>query len=289
MELHHLRSVVAIADHGSFTDAAVALHVSQPALSHAVARLEHELGLRLFDRSSRVVRLTAAGKAFLGPARRALAEVSSSRAAAEAVAGVLSGELSVVGVRTAVIETAHLVVEFHRRHPGVHLLIEEPTGDRGATDAVRSGRCDIGVIHSTEKPTDLVGVPAGSQNIVAIFAESLAPRTRTVTVEFLSTVPLIAPVPGTRARAAYDGLFRNFARRPLIAAECSNHTTLFELVRGGLGATLTSDSRAATVNVDGIAIRHIRPQLSPELIAVRRPEASPSANAFTGMLLSRRV
>ena len=103
-----------------------------------------------------VVQLTPAGKAFLGPARRVLAEVSNSRAAAEAVVGVLSGELRIMGVRTATIETAHLVVEFHRLHPGIHLLIEEPTGDQGVIDAIHSGRCDIGVIHSTEKPTDLL-------------------------------------------------------------------------------------------------------------------------------------
>ncbi len=287
MELRHLQSVVAIADHGTFTDAAAALHMSQPALSHAVAHLERELGLRLFDRSSQGARLTPAGTAFLGPARRALAEVSNSQAAAEAVAGVLSGELRVTGVRTATIETAHLVVEFHARHPGVHLLIEEPTGDRRVIDAVRSGRCDIGVIHSVEKPTDLLGVVAGSQNIVAIFAESLAPRTKSVTEEFLGGVPLIAPVSGTRARAAYDARFREFATRPPVAAECSDHTTIIEMVRGGLGAALISDSRAAAVDTDGIAIRHIRPRLSPELMAIRRHEASPSADAFTAMLQQR--
>jgi DNA-binding transcriptional LysR family regulator len=275
--------VVAIADYGTFTDAAAALHMSQPALSHSVARLERDLGLQLFDRSSRVVQLTPAGKAFLGPARRVLAEVSNSQAAAEAVVGVLSGELRVMGVRTATIETAHLVVEFHRLHPGIHLLIEEPTGDQGVIDAIHSGRCDIGVIHSTEKPADLLGVTAGSQEIVAIFAESVAPRTRTVTMEFLGDFPLIAPIPGTRARFAYDRLFRDFAKRPPVA-ECSDHGTLIELVRGGLGAATISDSRAAAVNVDGIAVRHIRPRMSPQLIAVRRHEASPSALAFTAML-----
>lgn len=285
MDLQHLESVVAIADHGTFTEAAASLHVSQPALSHAVARLERELGVKLFDRSSRGVRLTPAGDAFLGPARRALTEVRNSQTAAGAVAGVLSGELRVRGVRTAVIETARLVVEFHRRHPGIHLLVEDPSGDRGVIDAIRTGRCDVGVVHSSEVPNDLFGATAGSQEIVAVFAESLAPSAKTVTLEYLSSVPLIAPVPGTRARFAHDTMFQRSAKRPPVAAECSNHDTLLELVRGGIGASLISDSLAAAVTANGIVIRRLRPRITPELVAIRNPEASPSAHAFTAMLL----
>jgi DNA-binding transcriptional LysR family regulator len=79
-------------------------------------------------------------------------------------------------------------------------------------------------------------------------------------------------------------MFRRLAKLPAIAAECSNHSTLFELVRSGVGATLISDSIAAAVNTDGIAIRHIRPRLNAKLIAIRRTEGSPAAHAFTAML-----
>jgi LysR family cyn operon transcriptional activator len=288
MDLHHLEAVVAISDYGTFTDAAAALHVSQPALSHAIARLERELGLQLFDRSSRRVRLTAAGRAFLGPARRALSEVRNSRAAAGAVAGVLSGELRIGGVRTAVIETAHLVIQFHRLFPGVDLLIEDPSGDRDVIDSINGGRCDVGIIHATERPPELHGQRAGFQDIVAIFGELLAPSTKTVTMDFVSDIPVIAPLPGTRARLAHDEMFRRLAKPPPIAAECSDQATLFELVRCGLGATLISDSAAAAINTDGIAIRPIRPRIRTELTAVRRPAASPSAHAFTEMLLGDR-
>jgi LysR family transcriptional regulator, cyn operon transcriptional activator len=285
MELHHLRCVVAIADHGTFTEAAAALHVSQPALSHAVARLERELGARLFERSTVRTRLTEAGKAFLPSARRALAETDGGRAAVAAVAGVLGGELRVAGVRTAVVETAHLVVEFHSRHPGVNVLIGEPAGDRDVIDAVHSARCDIGVIHSTEKPRDLPGVAAGVQEFVAIFPHTLAPRTKTVTLEHLSGMPIVAPLSGTDSRAAHDAFFRNHAKRPSVVAECSDYGALIELVRGGLGAALTSGSRMAAFNADGIAIRALRPRIRSELTAIHRPQASPAANAFCSMLL----
>ncbi len=284
MELHHLRCVVAIADHGTFTDAAAALYVSQPALSHAVARLERELGSRLFYRSSEGARLTPAGNAFLGPARRALTEVTNSQAAVGMVVGVLSGELHVTSVRTAMTETAQLVSSFHRRHPGVHVLIEEPTSDWDVIGAVRTAKCHVGIIHSTETPTDLREVIIGQQEIVAVFPEAVAPPAETVTLERLCEVPLVAPLPGTRARQRHDALFQDLAKRPNVVAECSDDGTAFELVRGRMGARLISGTRLKTMDTKGVAIRAIRPSLSPHLAAIRRPELSPAVDALWAIL-----
>ena len=286
MELQQLRCVIAIDDHGTFTAAATALHISQPALSHAVARLERELGARLFERSAARTRLTEAGKAFLPPARRALSEAESSRAAVDAVAGVLSGELRVMGVQSAVVETARLVMEFHRRHPGIHVAIDEPAGDRGVIDAVRSARCDIGIVHASETPTDLPGAAAGAQDIVAIFPDRLAPPTETVTVEYLSDLPFIAPLTGSDARAAYDAFFRGRARQPPAVAECSNHAAVIEFVCSGMGVAIMSESAVNAYKVDGLTIRAIGPRIRTELTAIRRSEASPAVDAFCHMLVS---
>jgi DNA-binding transcriptional LysR family regulator len=287
MELQHLRCAIAIADHGTFTQAAAALHMSQPALSHAIARLEKELGAKLFTRSSAGAHLTAAGEAFVAPARRALLEVTNTHSAVHAVEGVLSGRLGVAGVRTAVVETARLVVEFHARFPGVIIVIEEPSDDRGVIEAVRTGRCDIGIIHAIERPADLLRTPAGEQLLVAIFPEAIAPKGEDVTMEYLSEAPLISPLPGTSARFLHDTLFRDVAQRPReVVAECSDHSTLIELVRGGLGATLFSHSRADAINRDGIVVRAVDPPMQIKLTSIRRPESSPAAEAFHHMLVS---
>ncbi|MDV8071010.1 LysR family transcriptional regulator [Rhodococcus sp. IEGM 1366] len=163
-ELHQLQWGVAIADHGTFTQAATALQLSQPALSHAVARPERELGAKLFERSAARTRLTEAGKAFLAPARRTLTEADSGRAAVDAVVGVLSGELRVVGVRTAIVETARLITEFHRHNPGVLGSIDEPTGDQSVIDAVRAARCDVGIVHTPVAPHDPTRAAAVHRN-----------------------------------------------------------------------------------------------------------------------------
>src|SRR6185295_14898011 len=81
MDLRQLRYFLAVADRGSFTRAAAALHVSQPALSLAIGKLEDELGARLFDRGDRFVRATTAGERLIGHARTVLDEAAKARAA----------------------------------------------------------------------------------------------------------------------------------------------------------------------------------------------------------------
>src|ERR1700677_2246743 len=81
MDSHRLRHFLAVVDHGGFTAAAQAVYVSQPALSLAVKELEAELGVALFVRTGRKVRLTAAGVALLGPARQVLRDLETGEAA----------------------------------------------------------------------------------------------------------------------------------------------------------------------------------------------------------------
>ena len=76
MDIRQIEFVDAVARHGNFTRAANELHVAQPAVSAAIRHLEDELGVRLFERTSRHVALTDAGEAFLSGARRVMAELS---------------------------------------------------------------------------------------------------------------------------------------------------------------------------------------------------------------------
>lgn len=103
MELRQLEYFLAVAEHANFTRAAEALHVAQPWVSAQVRRLERELGNELFDRSSRVLRLTEFGKALLPLAGAALRTVGEIRSAADAM-----GECCAASLRS---------VRCHTRHP----------------------------------------------------------------------------------------------------------------------------------------------------------------------------
>jgi DNA-binding transcriptional LysR family regulator len=280
VELHHLRCAVAIADHGTFTAAAAALHVSQPTLSYAISRLERELGVRLFERTPHGARPTGAGDALLGPARRAIAESESGRAAVAAIRGVVAGELRVAGIRTAAVETARHVAAFRSRHPGVRLSIEDLGSDDDVAELVRSGRCDVGMMRAGAAPVDLVAVGVDDQVRVVLFPARAAPRARSVAVADLAGVPLIVPLAGTRIRALGDAHLRAAGVVPIVACECSHVETAIELVRGGVGALITSASVAATVRSGGVAVRSIKPRTTIPLAIVSRPSPSPAAVAF---------
>ena len=142
VELRQLRCLVAIADAGSFTDAAIDLGISQAAASRTLASLESALGVRLLRRTTREVALTAAGRRVLAPARRALA--AAQDVAREAAAGHTRLRIgyawSAMGRHT---------VAFQRRwaaeHPDTELqLIRTNSGTAGLAE----GACDLAVIRT---------------------------------------------------------------------------------------------------------------------------------------------
>ena len=104
MDVRQLSYVLAVADEGTFTRAAEVLQLSQPSLSQGIRALEAELGAELFERRARPVRLTAAGEALLEPARRAVRDLQTARAAVDAVTGLAAGHLDLVSLPTLSID-----------------------------------------------------------------------------------------------------------------------------------------------------------------------------------------
>ena len=128
MELQQLRYVVTVAELGNFTRAAERCFVVQSALSHQIARLEQELGARLFHRTSRQVRLTAAGEAFLPAARQCLEAADRARAEVAAATGEIRGRLSVGAIPTvAAVDVPAAMRTFHERHPHVRAASSRST------------------------------------------------------------------------------------------------------------------------------------------------------------------
>lgn len=124
MNLNHLALFRAVAEAGGFTRAAEARRISQPAISAQVAELESSLGLQLFDRLPRGVRLTQAGECLLGYARRLAAVETEAERAMEELRGVRSGMLKLGASRS--IGTYWLpgqLAAFHRQHPEVKLEV----------------------------------------------------------------------------------------------------------------------------------------------------------------------
>ncbi|MGY5138680.1 LysR family transcriptional regulator, partial [Streptomyces nigrescens] len=130
LELRHLRYLLAVADHGNFTRAAEALHISQPTLSQQIKQLERTVGAQLLDRTGRTVRLTDAGETYVHHARRALRELAAAKRAVLDVADLSRGHLRLALTPTF---TAYLigplVAELHSRHPHITLNVREMPQD----------------------------------------------------------------------------------------------------------------------------------------------------------------
>jgi DNA-binding transcriptional LysR family regulator len=145
MELRHLRYFVCVAEEQHFGRAAERLHVAQPALSRQIQDLEKEMGFLLFDRLPRGVRLNAAGKLFMGDARRILQDVDEAKLRAERIAHGQAGTLR-IGIATAV-SWHGLVVdcfrEFRRRQPDVQLELHHMLSVH-QVEAVLADRLDAG-------------------------------------------------------------------------------------------------------------------------------------------------
>jgi LysR family hydrogen peroxide-inducible transcriptional activator len=128
MEMHQLRYVVAVARTGNFSRAAEQCHVSQPSLSQQIRKLEDELGERLFLRLKRQAKLTASGAAFVRRAERILAEVDAARREVADAQHLLCGTLNLGVLPTIAPYLLPLVLpRFHRRYPGVEIVVHEDT------------------------------------------------------------------------------------------------------------------------------------------------------------------
>jgi DNA-binding transcriptional LysR family regulator len=137
VDLETVRTFVAVAEAGQFSEAADGLSITQQAVSKRVAALEKSLSVRLFARTARGVRLTADGQAFLPPARELLA--AAERAAASVRPGRRALRVDVVGRR---LGPASLLRDFHRAHPGTELDIVTLFDAAAAIAAVRDGTID---------------------------------------------------------------------------------------------------------------------------------------------------
>jgi len=144
-ELRQLRYFIAVAEELNFSRAARRLNMAQPPLSVAIRQLEQEIGTSLFVRSSREVRLTEAGTAFLAGARRTLAEADATVVAARRAAAGEQGTLHIGYSWSARFETLPALGQaFKESRPDVDLLAEEMWNGR-MPDALRAGAIDVAV------------------------------------------------------------------------------------------------------------------------------------------------
>jgi DNA-binding transcriptional LysR family regulator len=172
MDLRQLRYFVAVAEELHFTRAASRLLITTPSLSQQVKRLEHQLGVRLFDRSSTGVRLTSAGELLLPHARRTLAAAEELVESAIRVAQGQTSALRLGFISYSLTEPARrLLTEFARREPAVDLRLRQFEWDDPSAGLI-DGSSDAALVRLPFTGADrLATVEIGRDALVAVMAE----------------------------------------------------------------------------------------------------------------------
>lgn len=294
MELRQLRYVVAVAEEGNFTRAAVRAHVAQPAISQQIAQVERELGAPLFERSPRGVTLTPAGTAFLPHARAALAAATAGSDAVRTLRGELAGELTVGTIPSPTDWLVRHLGAFGQRHPSVRVTLR--TGDPEAlADGVAAGTLDVAAIGvmAGRLPAGPAGkrLPAGlaSQTIateplvVAVPPSHPLAGTASVALSDLQDEALVTLTPGTGLRTVLESACAEAGFDPRIALAANELGVLVDLVAQGLGVALmpTTTARHAGSRLAVLGLRRPRLERRTDLVWRRRDQSLPARALLT--------
>jgi LysR family transcriptional regulator, cyn operon transcriptional activator len=234
LDLQQLRTFVAIADAGGVTKAAERLHLSQPAVSRQVQALETALGVALFVRISRRVRLTSAGEDLLARSRRVLAEAEALRQRARALQAGDAGVVR-IGATPPMIEAilSHFLPGYRTRHPGVEVHVVE---DGGASLIARLERAEVDVAYVPAGDDRLVGRLLYPIHVmVAVPRAHVLCRQREVEVSSLAAWPLLALRRGFGSREWFESACQAANVRPNILLDSGSHNVVLGLARAGYG------------------------------------------------------
>lgn len=282
MELQQMRYVVAVAETGGFTRAAERCHVVQSALSHQIARLEKDLGARLFDRTSRSVRLTAAGEAFLPVARQALQAAERARAEVEAVTGEVRGRLAVGAIST--VGAVHLARElgaFRTKYPKVRISLQMEMSD-ALIERVRAGVLDVafvGLVPGARAVGVREEVLARGELVAVVPPEHPLARREWTTLARVARETFVDYAEGSAARRQREEAFRAAGLTTQVAFEVTTVEFLAELVRAGLGIGMVPEVSARKLT--GLRLVRVRPApVRTERVVWSGLGPSPAAAAF---------
>ncbi len=286
MELRHLRYLLAVADHGNFTRAAEALHVSQPTLSQQIKQLEREVGVPLLDRSGRTVRLTDAGEAYAQHGRLALQDLDAAERAVHDVHDLSRGHLRIAMTPTI---TAYLigplVRQFHAEHPGVTLTVIETTQDLIEADLL-ADRIDLGIAFAGPHAAGVAASALFTETLSLVVgaAHPLHPRATTFAIADLPAQPLALLSRDFATRNYIDEFFAAQNVTPHIAIEANSISALIEFVRLGTLATVLPDA-ITQAHADLYPIRPVPPLPSREVVLLHRSAGyqSAAARAFSAI------
>jgi LysR family transcriptional activator of glutamate synthase operon len=239
VEVRELEWFITLAETENVTSAAVQLHISQPTLSRALARIERRVGVKLFDRHQNRLRLNKYGEIFQAHALRAMRELSLGeeriRTLIDPVSGVVSlGFLHSFGGWLI----PSLLDRYKSVAPSTTFELEGAAADL-IVDGVRSGRIDIGFVAPQPVADDLAWVPLGREHLrLEVPAGDEFEGRESISIAEMADRPMLALGPEYGLRHVVDRLFAEAGLVPQISIESTELSTLRALVHHGSGVAI---------------------------------------------------
>ncbi|MBC7273763.1 MAG: LysR family transcriptional regulator [Dietzia sp.] len=286
MELQQMRYVVAVAETNSFTRAAERCLVVQSALSHQIARLEQELGAKLFERTTRRVRLTPAGAAFLPAARQCLDAAERAVVEVAAAVGEVRGRLSVGLIPSvAAVDLPGALRDYRERYPQVRVSLRVGGSD-DLVEQVKRGAVEVAFLGlpTTMRPKGVSYRELARDRLVAVIAPDhpLAAESA-VDLRRLSAEVFVDLPAQTAGRAQSDLAFSAAGLTRDVAYEVTNADFLARLVVQGLGVAMLPAAYVAQLS--GVTtIEVVDAPARVEYIIWSPGSRTPAATAFLRLL-----
>ena len=273
-ELSQLRCFVAVAEELHFGRAAERLHMTQPPLSRQIRLLEHQVGTELFERSSRSVRLTAAGRSFLPDAARILRLADEAAATARRVAAGAAGSLAIgftASVGYGVLPS--LVSAVRAASSGVRLTLKEMVSG-AQLEALDARQIDVGFLRPPVEHGELVAQPCTREALVLALPAAAAQQwpARPALADCAGKPLLMySPYEARYFHQLVSGLLERAGVLPDIVEYVSQIHSMLALVRAGIGVALIP-AAAAMLRFEGVVYRPVRttPASPVELLFVHR-------------------
>jgi DNA-binding transcriptional LysR family regulator len=250
-----LAAFVAVAEELNYRRAAERLFVAQPAISQQIMNLEKDLGVRLFDRNNRSVRLTDAGEAFLTPCRQALTVIENAGLLARNAG---TGEYGRIRIGfNAGFTTDHLVALFgvlRRDHPNLELTMDTSRRTPDILKMIRNEELDIGLVGGPANGPGLEQIRISSTRLGVVLREShLLARSTEVPVEALADehLVLLESLPGWSIRSLVESALERAGVTPLEITTVADGMTMLAFVAAGIGVGF------ASLNTDALTPRNL--------------------------------
>jgi LysR family cyn operon transcriptional activator len=268
MLLRHVRYLKAVADHGSFTHAAAALHVSQPALSQQIRELEERMGVQLLDRSGRTVRPTDVGEAYLRHVRRALDELEVGGRAIRDVQDLSSGTLRLGFTPSfAIYLLGPLIRRYRDRFPSIVLTITEMAQEEMEL-ALGADALDVGLAFSDVLAEDVEWLPLHTERLALIvgLGHPAANGDREMDAPAVAAEPLALLGPAFATRGMVDRYLRRNGIHPHVAVESNSIAAIVEIVRFAGLATILPQTVAQEQR--GLCVVRLTPETDSRRVAL---------------------